>query len=51
MTALGLARRAMKFYPGATRKARCVQAARYARAIVMLGDKWLLAKRIERRAR
>jgi hypothetical protein len=49
MRVLELARRAMKFYPGASRRARCVQAARYARAIVMLGDKWILARKVERR--
>jgi hypothetical protein len=42
-TTLQLARKARAFYPLTDRVARCRQAARYARAIALLGDRWILA--------
>lgn len=45
---LDVARRARAFYPLAELRQRRVQAARYARAVALLGDKWLLARRAER---
>lgn len=44
MTLLSIARRAMDFYPHASPSARRRQAARYARALSILGDRWLLAR-------
>jgi hypothetical protein len=52
MTLLEYARHARKTYwPGADRRTRCRMAAKYYRALVILGDKWLLARKIERRAK
>jgi hypothetical protein len=52
MTLLEHARRARKTYwPGADRSTRCRMAAKYYRALVILGDKWLLARKIEKRAK
>lgn len=45
---LSVARRAMGFYPLAMPRQRRVQAVRYARAVAILGDRWLLVKRAER---
>ena len=48
MSLLPIARRAKQFFPYASPRQRRIQAARYARAIALLGDRWLLAKRCER---
>ena len=45
---LSLARQARSFYPYAAPVQRRRQAARYARSVILLGDKWLLAKRVEK---
>jgi hypothetical protein len=51
MTLLQHARRARKtFWPGADRRTRCRMAAKYYRALVILGDKWLLARQVEKKA-
>ena len=42
------ARRAMAFYPLATRKQRANQAAKYAKAVKDLGPNWLFIKSVER---
>jgi hypothetical protein len=41
---LKTARKARTYYPLTDRVSRCRQAARYARALAILGDLWLLAK-------
>jgi len=43
-TTLQIARKARAFYPLADRVARCRQAARYARAMAILGDRWILGR-------
>jgi hypothetical protein len=43
-TLLQIARKARAFYPLTDRVARCRQAARYARALAILGDRWILAQ-------
>jgi hypothetical protein len=41
---LKTARKARAYFPLTDRVSRCRQAARYARALAILGDRWLLAK-------
>jgi hypothetical protein len=43
-TTLQLARKARAYFPLTDRVSRCRQAARYARAIALLGDRWILAQ-------
>ena len=45
---LSLARQARSFYPHAAPVQRRRQAVRYARSVILLGDKWLLAKRADK---
>jgi hypothetical protein len=47
-TPLQLARKARAYFPLADRVARCRQAARYARAMAILGDRWILARPMPR---
>ena len=48
MNKLSVIRKAVSFYPEAERKQQVRQAVKYAQALEYLGDKWILAKPVNK---